>query len=382
MKFDFDRIIDRSSTHALKWQKYEGREILPMWVADMDFGAPPAVQEAIIARADHEIFGYTQVPSALNDRVVERMHSLYSWTIRPESILWLPGVVTGLNIACRAFAGPSRTIVTTTPVYPPFLSAPANQNKQLAAVPMIDINRRFCLDFDRIEAEFKKGAGLFMLCSPANPCGTVFTREELAHLVSLCRTYQVILCSDEIHADFVLNPDLIHLPAAAVSRTAEQLTVTLMAPSKTYNIPGLGASFAIIPDPDLRKEFRAGCRGVVPEVNIMGLVAAQAVYTHADEWLSQLIEYLRTNRDLVFERVNRMPGCRLYSIDATYLAWIDVSKTGLNDPVAFFEQAGVGLSDGAFFGQNGFVRLNFGCPRSLLKEGLDRMENALNLLFS
>ncbi len=374
MEYDFDRIVDRSGTASMKWQKYEKTDVLPMWVADMDFKTPPEIIQALKKRMSHEIFGYTLVPDKLSRIVADRMKKLYGWHVEPEWIIWLPGVVSGLNMACRAFG---KKIVTTTPIYPPFLSAPGNQNKEIITVPMKNENQRDTFDFNGIETAFRQGGGLFLLCSPYNPGGTLFNREELERLVSLCEEYNVILCSDEIHADFVLDPENSHIPTASISSGAADRTITLMAPSKTYNIPGLCASFAIVSDPDIREHFSKAGRGMMPAVNLLGLTAAQAAYEKCDEWLAQLITYLRSSRDLVVDRVNRMPGCSLNPIESTYLAWIDVRDTGLPDPAAFFEQAGVGLSDGRYFGRKGFVRLNFGCPRSVLEEGLKRMETAL-----
>ncbi|MFU8769066.1 MAG: MalY/PatB family protein [Desulfotignum sp.] len=253
----------------------------------------------------------------------------------------------------------------------------AHCGKPLTTLPMVRTSGRSTLDFDALEQAFQKRPAVFLFCSPYNPCGTLFTGAELDRLVHLCETYDVILCSDEIHCDFVLDPENRHIPAATISRTAARRTITLMAPSKTYNIPGLGCAFAVISDPDLRSRFKAACEGIVPTVNLMGLAAAKAAYGSCDPWLAELIPYLARNRDTVMERINTLPGCRLDPIEATYLAWIDVRDTGLNDPVTFFEQAGVGLSDGIFFGTRGFVRLNFGCPAAVLEKGLERMAQAL-----
>lgn len=377
MKYDFDEIIDRTCTSSLKWEKYKDRDIIPMWVADMDFKVPPAILDTLRQSIEHGILGYTVIPDDLNKILIAKLNDLYNWNIEKEWILWVPGVVCALNIACATFGGPQDKIVTTTPIYPPFLTAPKNCGKQLLTVPMIDINQRTTLDFDALEKELKENTGLFMFCNPYNPCGTVFTKEEINRIVDLCAAYDVVICSDEIHSDFVLDENKCHIPTASVSQTAKRQTITLMAPSKTYNIPGLGCSFAIIPDKGLRNKFKAGLHGLIPEVNLLGLFAAKAAYTECDEWLSQLIIYLRKNRDIVQNRVNKMPGCKLNPVESTYLAWIDVRDTGLEDPVLFFEQAGVGLSDGSFFGQKGFIRLNFGCPGSVLEEGLKRMETAL-----
>jgi cystathionine beta-lyase len=348
-----------------------------MWVADMDFCTPPEIISALRHRLNHDIFGYTLVPEQLNMTIVDRMKTLYNWAIDKEAVIWLPGVVSGLNVACRAFGSAMAAIATTVPVYPPFLSAPSNCGIPLMTIPMKEQDHRYVLDLEHIETTFKKGVSLFMLCSPHNPCGTLFSRSELCALLDLCQTYDVTLCSDEIHADFVLDQGRQHLPVASISSEAADRTITLMAPSKTYNIPGLGASFAIVTNPELKNKFIHSRRGIVPDVNLLGLTAAQAAYAHCDQWLKQLIDYLRCNRDMVVETINRISTCRMLSIEATYLAWIDIRETGIKDPIQFFERAGIGLSDGAFFGQKGFVRLNFGCPASLLKKGLDRFENAL-----
>lgn len=384
MKYNFDQVIDRSGTHSMKWTKYENTDILPMWVADMDFQVPPQIVQALKERIDHDIFGYTLVPEQLNQIIVNRMKVLYNWTIESDWIVWLPGVVSALNVCCRAFGsaidGIQKPIATTTPIYPPFLTAPSNCGCQLVTIPMNTFKQRASLDFNAIEKAFEQGVSLFMLCSPYNPGGTLFYREELEHLVSLCRQYKVVLCSDEIHADFVLDQGNCHIPTASISQEASDITITIMAPSKTYNIPGLNTSLVIVSDPELRQAFNKNAQGIVPPINLLGLVAAQAAYEHCDDWLDQLIAYLRINRDIVVKRVNQMKGCHLDPLVSTYLAWIDVTRTGLENPVEFFEKAGVGLSDGRDFGQKGFVRLNFGCAKSVLEKGLDRMESALNSL--
>jgi cystathionine beta-lyase len=377
---EFDRIVDRTGTSSMKWRKYEGTDIIPMWVADMDFKAPAPVIEALARRIEHGIFGYTLLPERLNEIIVDRMKQLYDWQISTGDILWLPGVVSSLNTCCAAFGRKNRPVMTTVPIYPPFLSAPGNNGLSLQTVPLTLKNQRATLDFDAIETGFRQGVSLFMLCSPYNPGGTIFSRDELERLTALCEQYDIMICSDEIHADFILDKGNHHLPTAAVSDQAAARTVTLMAPSKTYNIPGLGASFAIITDKTVRETFKQKTRGLIPEVNLLGLAAAEAAYSRGDDWLKDLIIYLRGNRDLVFDRVNQMRGCTLNPIAATYLAWIDVRQTGLEDPVSFFENTGVGLSDGAYFGCKGFVRLNFGCPRPVLEKGLRRMAEGLDKL--
>ncbi len=380
MKYNFDEIINRTGTNSEKWDKYKNTDILPMWVADMDFKAPPPVLKALQERIDHGVLGYTMIPDGLDDIIIRRMKALYDWKIEKEWLIWIPGVVSGLNVAARACGRLDQKIITTTPVYAPFFATPDNCGKALATVDMIDIHQRFTLDFESLEKKFKDHPGLFLFCSPHNPCGTIFTKNELHRLVQLCDDYKVVVCSDEIHCDFVLSENKRHIPIASISKAAADLSITLMAPSKTYNIPGLGCSFAIIPNDRLRNGFKKLMKGLIPEVNLMGLFAAKVAYSECDEWLSQLIEYLKKNRDMVQDRINKMKGLKLYPVESTYLAWIDVRGTGIDDGIHFFEQAGVGLSDGRDFGWEGFVRLNFGCPRSILEKGLNRMEKALEKL--
>jgi cystathionine beta-lyase len=233
------------------------------------------------------------------------------------------------------------------------------------------------MDFDRMAAGMGSATRLFLLCNPHNPVGRMFTRSELQQLAEICLENDTIICSDEIHCDLILDPDMRHIPTATLAREVEQQTITLMAPSKTFNIPGLGCSFAVIPSPDLRRQFTAAMAGIVPHVNALGYAAALAAYRDGWPWLDELLVYLRKNRDLLVERVNRMEGLHTTPVEATYLAWIDARPSRIENPAAFFENGGVGLSDGREFDGDGFVRLNFGCPRSRLIEALDRMERTM-----
>ena len=377
MVCNFDEIIDRRETYSEKWEIYKGRDVIPMWVADMDFKSPFPVINALKKRVEHGVFGYTNEPDELFDAIVKRMEKLYNWKIEKKWIILLPGLVSGINAVSRAFGLKNDEIITTVPVYPPFLSAPENSGKKLTCVPMAEKNGRYSLDFDEIERAITPQTRLFILCSPHNPCGTLFTEEELAKLSEICAAGNVVVCSDEIHCDFILEENKHHIPLAGISNTAAQNTVTLMAPSKTYNIPGLGCSYAIIPSDEKREIFKKSNRGIMPHVNLMGLTAGIAALTKCDEWLEELIVYLRKNRDIVEKRINRIDGLEMNHVEATYLAWIDTEKSQIKNPAAFFEKAGVGLSSGTYFGAEGFLRLNFGCPVSQLKKALDRMEAAL-----
>jgi len=361
----------------MKWDKYKGKDIIPLWVADMDFLSPPAVRDALIKRIGHGVFGYTLPPQELNEIIISLMENEYGWKIEKEWIVWLPGIVTGLNVVCRAVGEDGDDVMTAVPVYPPFLTAPANSRRNLIKTHLIETNDKWGFDFESMEKAITKRTRLFLLCNPHNPVGRVYERDVLSSLASICIKHNIVISSDEIHCGLLLEPGKLHIPIASLSHEIADRTITLMAPSKTYNLPGLGCSFAIISNADLRKSFTAAMNGIVPRVNTLGYIAAIAAYRDSHDWHIALLDYLRENRDLVLNSVNKMPGLSSRQIEATYLAWIDTRQIGIEDPVKFFEDAGVGLFDGKEFGTPGFVRLNFGCRRSLLKKALERMATAV-----
>lgn len=377
MPFDFDRIIDRRGLPGEKWGRYAGRDVLPLWVADMDFAAPPEVLAALQARLDHGVFGYTYAWPSLEQAVIDGLARDHDWRIEADWLVWLPGVVTGLNLACRSAAPPGSKVFTATPVYPPFLGVPANNDCQLVSVPLEERNGRWEWNRPATTAALDAATRLFLLCNPHNPTGRVFDADELGWIAALAERHDFIVCSDEIHCGLVLDTDRPHRPFATLSADAARRSITLMAPSKTWNIPGLYCSFAVIPDATLRRRFTQAMRGIVPTPNVLGLVATEAAYRDGGAWRQALLAYLRSNCDMVMEEIARMPGLRTTRPEATYLAWIDCRDSGLTAPAAFFEAAGVGLSDGIPFGMPGFLRLNFGCPRATLREALRRMHSAL-----
>jgi cystathionine beta-lyase len=377
-QFDFDTPIDRRATASEKWDRYAGRDIIPLWVADMDFRSPPAVIQALHERVEHGVFGYTSPPSDLIATVVTMLQREYGWQVRGEWLVWLPGLVCGLNVACRAVGEPGDGVVTFTPVYPPFLSAPKLADRELVCVPLCVAGERWEMDLEALERAITPRTRLLLHCSPHNPVGRVWSREEQQALLELAERHDLVVCSDEIHAGLVLDEDKRHVPFAALSAEAARHTVTLHAPSKTYNIPGLGCSFAVIPDEGLRRSFRHAMAGIVPHVNLLGYSATLAAYLDGESWRQALLEYLRANRDLAGRTIAGMPGLKTWPVESTYLAWIDTRGLGVADPARFFEEAGVGLSDGKPFGAPGFVRLNFGCPRTLLKKALERMQSAVS----
>jgi cystathionine beta-lyase len=383
MNFNFDTPPDRRGTDSQKWQKYAGRDVLPMWVADMDFQSPPAITEAIRARASHGIFGYSRPVRTAIDAVVAAMEQRYAWKIDPSWIVWLPGLVVGLNVAIRALTEEEDEVLSLTPVYPPFSMAPKGQGRVTRNVPLAlrAAERRWEIDWDALEAAVTPRTKVLLLCHPHNPVARIWTPKEVREVAEFCARHNIVLCSDEIHCDLLLEPGAVHEPAAVSAPEHSARIATFMAPSKTYNVPGLGASFAIVADAGLRARLVRATHGIVAEVNIFGYVACEAAYTQCEPWRLELLAYLRGNRDLIEDALARdLPGIRLEApIQATYLAWLNVEALGLPSPTKAFEDAGVGLSDGVPFGAapGSHVRLNFGCPRSLLAEGLSRMRRAL-----
>ncbi len=377
--FDFDRGVDRRGGDSLKWNKYAGRDILPLWVADMDFAAPPAVLAALEGRIAQGCLGYPEPWPALVDTLLRYLQREYAWSIDPEWLVWLPGLVTGLNLACRTVEG---GVMTATPVYPPFLSAPRLSGRDLIRVPLRLSEGCWRWDFAAMEAALAFDTRLLLLCHPHNPVGRAWSRDELEALAEFCRRHDLSVCSDEIHCDLILEDQRHHIPLAMIDADMARRCITLMAPSKTYNIPGLGCAFAVIADAPLRRRFTGVMRGIVPDVNVLGLTATQAAYRDCDEWRAALLDVLRENRDRVEAAVAAIPGLAMTHVEATYLAWIDARDLKVDDPAGFFEAAGVGLSRGSDFGLPGWVRLNFGCPRGLLDSALERMKSACSALKS
>lgn len=375
--FDFDTLVDRTGTASYKWDRYGDRDVIPLWVADMDFRAPAPVMDALHRRVEHGIFGYAHAPDGLVTAVRASLLEQYGWSVDPSWIVWLPGVVSGLNVLCRAVGAAGDEVITFTPVYPPFMSAPSYSERVTVRVALEEVGDRWAIDEAALARAITPRTCLLLICSPHNPVSRVWASDELSFLAGVAERHDLVLGSDEIHAGLILDEDKTHIPLASLSAATAARTVTLMAPSKTFNIPGLSCSFAVISDPRLRAKFCRAMEGIVPHVNTLGYVAAQAVYEQGEPWRRALIAYLRGNRDLVEERLSRLPGLKVTHVEATYLALIDTRATGIADPVRFFEDAGIGLSDGADFDAPGFVRLNFGCPRPLLNKALERMEKAL-----
>lgn len=290
---DFDQLIDRRATSSHKWNKYAGRDILPLWVADMDFRSPPSVIAALERRVAHGVFGYTDPPESLVEAVGAYARRHYDWAIEPDWYVWLPGLVPGINLACRTVGREGDAVLTAIPVYPPFRRAPALAGRELIEVPLIQGEGQWRWDFAALEAAITPRTHLLLLCHPHNPVGRVWREEELVPLVEIARRHGLVICSDEIHCDLILDPGRQHRPLAQFAPDYASHIITLMAPSKTWNLAGLGCAFAVIPDADLRRRFRQAMAGLVPQVNALGFTAAEAAYRDDGRWRAALLAYLR-----------------------------------------------------------------------------------------
>ena len=377
--YNFDTCPERTGYGSLKWDKYKGRDILPLWVADMDFVTAPEILDALQQRLDHGVFGYTIPHEAPIDAVINYLDRQHGYSARAVWLNFLPGLVPAINLCCHAFTEPGDSVMTATPVYPPFISAPDYAERELIKVPLcLDSEDRWTLDIAAMEAAIQPHTKIFVLCSPHNPVGRVFSKEELTALADFCERHDLILISDEIHCDLVFDAEAKHTLTATLSEQIADRTVTLMAPSKTYNLPGLACAFSVIENTKLRAQFQKTIRGIITEVNCFGYAGITAAYDHGEPWRQALLTYLRNNYNLIYDFIRReIPEITFRPMESTYLAWLDVSKLNIKDPVGHFEKHGVGLTDGTPFDGHQHLRLNFGCPHSRLEEGLEKIKAAL-----
>ena len=377
----FQQLIDRSSTESIKWNYYD-EDVLPMWVADMDFLCPPQVIEALRKRVEHGIFGYPTEPPRMRGVIVDRLKRRYDWTIQPEWITFIPNVFAGFHLAAHAITRPGDGVLLTPPIYFPMLLVP--ENVELRG-QLVELNRAdegtYTVPFDRIEAAIDGRSRLFILCNPHNPIGRVYQLKELEQFAEICLKHDLVICSDEIHADFIYD-DHKHIPIAALSPEVADRTITLMSPVKSFNIAGIPFAFAVIPNRELRERYQNSGKGLVIHPSALGYTAAMAAFEHCDAWSADLVKVLRANRDLANQFIaTEIPGVKMTPMEGTYLTWLDFRNAGIKgSPYEFLlEKARVATVDGARFGPGGegFVRLNIACPRSRLQEGLQRIRNAL-----
>ncbi len=406
MKYDFDKVIERTGTNCLKWDLRKGifgkEDVLPLWVADTDFAAPVQVLEAMKKRMEHGIFGYTYRSEAYDQAVVNWMKKRHGWDIKKEWLTYSPGVVPALSLCVRTFTQPGDKIVIQSPIYPPFSSVVETSGRIIVDNELELIDGRYYMDLEKLleqiavkrisytsntareKWEFDAKVKMLMLCNPHNPSGRVWTREELLKIGEICLENNIIIVSDEIHSDIIYSGHK-HLPLASLSKELEQNTITCIAPSKTFSLAGLSTSTVIIPNERLRTHYNNMVESLeIDGGNIFGAVALEAAYNYGEEWLEELLKYLEGNLNYLMDYFKeRIPSIRPIRPEATYLVWLDCRELGLEgrDLMDFFvNEAKVGLNPGTRFGRSGsnFVRLNIGCPRSLLKEGLSRIEAAVN----
>lgn len=374
----FDTLIPRRGTGNIKYDRRP--ELDPFWVADMDFASPPEILEALHRRVDHGIFGYAQAHESLNDAILSYLKSRRGADVGVQDLIHLGGLVPALSLAARAFCKPGESLMTCTPVYPPFLGVNHDAEAALITTDHILKDGVWTFDWAAMEAAVRPDTKLFILCNPQNPLGRVFTKEEVEKLAAFCDVHDLILISDEIHCDLIFDETQTpHFSALNLPEKYRNRVITLLAPSKTWNIAGLGYAFAVIQDDSLRRKFSSARGHTLAEINALSYYAAEAAYRHGEPWRLELMEYLRGNRDILVDFINQ--ECDSLSIlapQATYLAWVNASQAGYENPANHFEKkAGLFLSDGAFFSWPNHFRFNFGCPRSRMLEGLEKIKAAL-----
>ena len=376
--YDFDTPIERRNTHSNKWDKYKGQDIIPLWVADTDFCAAPVIQAALEERVSQGVFGYTKPDLAYSQAIVDYYQDQHGCVIQNDWVVWVPGIVASLTLAIRSMSAQYSKVLTPSIVYPYFRTTPPASGKHADQLAMTYNQDRLRIDLDLLEDHNAEGARVMLFCNPQNPGGTVYTREELERIDAYCLANKLILVSDEIHADIILDEDKSHVPYLDVSQHALNNSIVLGAASKAFNVAGLACSWAVIANPEIRQGFKDEMHGIVSEINPLGYIATVTALSEGQDWLKQMNNYLRGNRDYLSAQLNDLQGIRMLPLESTFLAWLDVSELQLEDPCAFFEAAGVGLSPGTGFNDANFLRLNFGCPRSVLEDAVRRIKKALS----
>lgn len=374
MVFDFDLPQNRFNTDSIRWDKHEDQTILPLWVADMDFPSAPCIVDALKARVDHGIFGYTHIPKQFNQLLADYLYQQYQWQVDPDWIVILPNVVTGLYTAVQQLTRADESVLVPTPIYHHLTLACSTSGRGHIEIPLeLQENRWVYPSLEKIMASttVKQRPTLALFCNPQNPGSTVFTAAELKHFAEFCIDHDVWICSDEIHAGLILDENKRHIPIASLSRAISHRTVTLMSLNKTFNYPGIGLAWAVAENPVLRQAMQVGLRQTIPEPTILAYTATTAAIDHGEPWRQALLSYLRGNRDLIYSAINALKHCQVSNLEASYLAWIDCSNLGDPDPYQRLLDAGLACSPGSQFGRDQFIRLNFGTQRAQLSRALD-----------
>ncbi len=383
---DFNKSYDRRNSDSEKWNTYS-EDIMPMWVADSDYAVPTEIIEALKQRLEHPVLGYGEESQQLRELIIARMARLYHWEIQPEWICFAPGVVSSLN-SCRAIMGPiGSKAITALPVYPHLQYATPVLARPMQFFNMLNQSGRYTPDFAELQNSIDNDTKMLILCNPHNPVGTVYNDAELTRFADIAEAHDLLICSDDIHADFTLYKDKPYRPIATLSPQISRRTITLMAASKSFNIAGLNCSYAIIEDASLRRQFKTQLKGLVGGVNIFGFIASAAAYAGGEAWLAEQIQHLRANAEYCYKRINAMPYLTMNAMEATFLAWVDATELnqklqakGSGNAYTYLLSRGVAVSDGADFADSQFIRLNVATTKALLTQGLDRIESAVNLL--
>lgn len=385
---DFDNEISRMGTNSVKWDRndrvFGTQDILPMWVADMDFQAPEVVIKELTQRVNHGIFGYSVPLAETNEAIVSWLNRRHQWVLNSSSITYSPGVVFAISMVIQEFTSPGDKILIQSPIYPPFFEMIEKNGRTVVNSPLLLRNNRYYIDFDDLEKNIDSSVKLFLLCNPHNPGGRVWSNEELIRLGQICLKHNILIVSDEIHSDLIIG-DQTHIPFASISQEFADQSITLIAPSKTFNLAGLQASATIIPNKSLRTRFdkRQQQQGFFT-LGTFGIIGMESAYLHGDEWLDNLIVYLRQNVSYLTNFIeSNLPKVKVIRPDASYLVWLDCRDLGLTDSELkdiLIKKGKLGLEPGPKYGPGGegFVRINIGCPLSTLKEGLNRLKVALS----
>ena len=378
MSFNFDERVERYHTDSEKWLKYRDRDILPLWIADTDFRVAPAIQEALQRRVDHGVFGYADDQGALARATAQWAARQYGWSIDPDWVVPLSGIKPIFSLLQECLLSTEQASVCATPIYPPFTHSAraAGREQRLLPLPLFGRDTPLAMSLPALTPQER----LLFICNPHNPGGKRYDRETLQRLADYAETYDLWVCSDEVHADLQLDPHSRHIPFASLSTRCEQRSITLLSAAKAFNLAGLGCAVAIIPNDDLRARLGRAVAQRLPVPNSLGLVATLAAWQEGEAWLTAQRDYLRLNRDRLVAHIATLPGLQVISPDAGFLAWIDASRLKLTDPQRWLESHGLGLTGGAPFGDPQAVRLNFGCPRSRLDLALTRLTSAIDSL--
>ncbi|MCR9065158.1 MAG: PatB family C-S lyase [Cytophagales bacterium] len=374
MTYNFDKQTSRRNTNSMKWD-FKPSNVHPMWVADMDFESPIEIKKALTKVVDSQIYGYAWPPNELYEVIIDRLSKNHHWKVQKEWIVLLPGLVPGLHASARVLPEDKSSIMTTTPVYYHLFRSAQTAGKKTTEVPFKRENGQWKMDFDKMKAELTQEVGMYMLCNPHNPNGRVFSRDELNELSSFCLENNVILVSDEIHCDLILDSTKKHISVASLNENIENQSITLLSPSKTFNIAGLGGSFAVIPNPEIRKKFEAAKFGIMPHMNLWQIESMMAAYQHGEPWRKELINYLKANHDYLLEEINKIPGLSMEACEATYLAWIACDH---ENPEEYLLKHGLGVSGAQQFNGKGYFRLNFGTQRHNIDKGLEILRKAFS----